>query len=135
MCVSTHDIWSGRDFLDIIILKSRTNWRKNKLDLKFKILSSKYIFNGYWKQNLKNKKKTFESYCIIWNRYSEYIKTDSNRSIQLKGHTMSLVTREIKIKTTKLLQFILIKRTTKTKTKQKNIYVWYKEVRPLVNYW
>lgn len=73
----------------------------------------------------KQGKKNCESYCLIGNRYSEYIKTESNQSIQLKGvrdkknkHTMSLVTREIKIKSTKLFQFICIE-NYKNKTKQK----------------
>lgn len=46
MCVSTHGIWSGRHFLDIIT-KIQANEEKNKHDIKFKTLSSKYISDGY----------------------------------------------------------------------------------------
>lgn len=52
----------------------------------------------------------------------------------LKKHTMLLVTREIKIKTTKLFQFICIENYN-NKNKTENTYILYKEVRTLVNCW
>lgn len=80
---SWHLIWQR--FLRYNNKKAEPTEEKLYLTLHLKLYHQSIFSMDIENKTYKTRKKNCESYCLIGNRYSEYIKTESNQSIQLKG--------------------------------------------------